>query len=80
MRWLKRILGIEDLEMRISDLEGKVDLYGQILKEILDTMKETNLKIDSNYLEVVKRLDRVENRVKRYIGRKLKEFLKKENV
>jgi uncharacterized coiled-coil protein SlyX len=78
MRWLKRIFGVKELETRISDLEGKVDLYGQILKEMLDYVKETNLKIDSNYPDVVKRLDRVENRVKRYIGRKLKEFLKKD--
>jgi len=75
MEWIKKILGIKDLE-------EKVEAYDTILKQILVEIADINKKISligdkvilvpSEIEELKKRIDKAENRIKRYISRKLK--------
>ena len=75
MEWIKKILGIKDLE-------EKVEAYDTILKQILVEIADINKKIrligdkvilvPSEIEELKKRIDKAENRIKRYISRKLK--------
>jgi methyl-accepting chemotaxis protein len=94
MKWLKKILGI-------SDIETKLDAYEEIIKQILVELKEINRKIDFigektiqiplqvnevhgevediskavkaiNFDNIIKRIDKAENRIKRYINKRLK--------
>jgi len=75
MEWIKKILGIKDLE-------EKVEAYDTILKQILVEIADINKKISligdkvilvpSKIEELKKRIDKAENRIKRYISRKLK--------
>ena len=95
MKWLKKILGI-------SDIEEKVDAHEEVIKQILAELKEIHRKIDIigektfqiplqvnevhgevediskavkaiNFDDAVKRIDRAEYRIKRYISKKLKQ-------
>ena len=95
MKWLKKILGI-------SDIEEKVDAHEEVIKQILVELKEIHRKIDIigektfqiplqvnevhgevedisktvkaiNFDDVIKRIDRAEYRIKRYISKKLKQ-------
>jgi len=95
VKWIKKILGIKDLE-------EKVDAHEEVIKQILVELKEINRKIDFigektiqiplqvnevhgevedisktvkaiNFDNVIKRIDKAENRIKRYINKKLKQ-------
>jgi|GEM_PF-1891143 len=76
MKWIKKLLGIKDLE-------EKVEAYDTILKQILVEIADINKKISlignkvilvsPEIEELKKRIDKVENRIKRYINKKLKQ-------
>jgi DNA repair ATPase RecN len=76
MEWIKKILGIKNLE-------EKVEAYDTILKQILVEIADINKKISligdkvilvpTEINELKERINKVENRIKRYISRKLKQ-------
>jgi predicted patatin/cPLA2 family phospholipase len=76
MGWLKRILGIEALEIKLA-------AYEKDLKQILSEIKKLKNEIDQKQLFISNKLGEInlelnkaiknsEYRIKRYIGRKLK--------
>jgi uncharacterized membrane-anchored protein len=74
MKWLKRILGIKELETRLDGIE-------EVLKQILIEIKNSGKEADQKLLFIANKLGEIsldlnaaikksEYRIKRYIGRK----------